>query len=183
VTYFDHKLGVASYQPHRRSNFLPAPHQYFSPPRALVPSALPISSTSIFLSSVLFRPVPPPHTPPAQLKDNKHRQNDALLQSGTPPLSMGILRSRSLRYANGSFLRHYSCAFGDDAPYGLVLTLSLQVFLLLVTEMLIFCALIVPLPFTWRRKLFTFVSESSLVARLQYGMKVQRPTFGRPTFV
>jgi len=46
------------------------------------------------------------------------------------------------------------------------------VFMLLVTEMLIFCALIVPLPFTWRRKLFTFISESPIVAKLQYGMKI-----------
>lgn len=46
------------------------------------------------------------------------------------------------------------------------------VFLLLVTEMLIFLALIVPLPFTWRRKLFTFISESPIVAKLQYGMKI-----------
>jgi hypothetical protein len=38
--------------------------------------------------------------------------------------------------------------------------------------MLIFCALIVPLPFTWRRKLFTFISESPIIAKLQYGMKV-----------
>jgi hypothetical protein len=38
--------------------------------------------------------------------------------------------------------------------------------------MLIFCALIVPLPFTWRRGLFTFISESPIVAKLQYGMKV-----------
>ncbi|KAL1648185.1 Endoplasmic reticulum transmembrane protein 3 [Didymella pomorum] len=53
-----------------------------------------------------------------------------------------------------------------------LLLLFLQVFLLLVTEMLIFCALIVPLPFTWRRKLFTFISESPIVAKLQYGMKI-----------
>ncbi|CAA9967126.1 hypothetical protein P3342_013563 [Pyrenophora teres f. teres] len=46
------------------------------------------------------------------------------------------------------------------------------VFLLLVTEMLIFCALIVPLPFTWRRRLFTFISESPIIAKLQYGMKI-----------
>jgi hypothetical protein len=46
------------------------------------------------------------------------------------------------------------------------------VFLLLVTEMVIFMALIVPLPFTWRRKLFTFVSESPIIAKLQYGMKI-----------
>jgi len=46
------------------------------------------------------------------------------------------------------------------------------VFLLLVTEMLIFLGLVMPLPFTWRRKLFTFVSESPLIAKLQYGMKI-----------
>jgi hypothetical protein len=38
--------------------------------------------------------------------------------------------------------------------------------------MVIFMALIVPLPFTWRRKLFTFVSESPIIAKLQYGMKI-----------
>ncbi|KAF2808150.1 endoplasmic reticulum protein-like protein [Mytilinidion resinicola] len=46
------------------------------------------------------------------------------------------------------------------------------VFLLLVAEMVIFMALIVPLPFTWRRKLFTFISESPIIAKLQYGMKI-----------
>ena len=54
-----------------------------------------------------------------------------------------------------------------------LLLLFAQVFLLLVTEMLIFLALIVPLPFTWRRKLFTFISESPIIAKLQYGMKVR----------
>lgn len=49
---------------------------------------------------------------------------------------------------------------------------SSQVFALLVAEMVIFGALIIPLPFTWRRKLFTFISESPLIAKLQYGMKV-----------
>ncbi|KAH9863850.1 hypothetical protein J1614_009782 [Plenodomus biglobosus] len=53
-----------------------------------------------------------------------------------------------------------------------LLLFFMQVFLLLVTEMLIFCALIVPLPFTWRRKLFTFISESPIIAKLQYGMKI-----------
>lgn len=47
-----------------------------------------------------------------------------------------------------------------------------MVFALLVLEMFIFMALIVPLPFTWRRKLFTFISESPLIAKLQYGMKI-----------
>ncbi|KAI9785942.1 MAG: hypothetical protein M1839_008208 [Geoglossum umbratile] len=46
------------------------------------------------------------------------------------------------------------------------------VFLLLVIEMTIFMLLIIPLPFTWRRKLFTFISESPLIAKLQYGMKI-----------
>lgn len=46
------------------------------------------------------------------------------------------------------------------------------VFLMLVGEMSLFMLLIVPLPFTWRRKLFTFISESPLVAKLQYGMKI-----------
>ncbi|PVH97672.1 endoplasmic reticulum protein [Periconia macrospinosa] len=46
------------------------------------------------------------------------------------------------------------------------------VFLLLVTEMVIFLALIIPLPFTWRRKLFHFISESPIIAKLQYGMKI-----------
>lgn len=46
------------------------------------------------------------------------------------------------------------------------------VFFLLVAEMAIFLALIVPLPFTWRRKLFMFISESPIIAKLQYGMKI-----------
>lgn len=32
--------------------------------------------------------------------------------------------------------------------------------------------LILPLPFTWRKKMFRFISESALVAKLQYGMKI-----------
>ncbi|RKF78565.1 Uncharacterized protein C9E9.04 [Golovinomyces cichoracearum] len=46
------------------------------------------------------------------------------------------------------------------------------VFLLLVTEMALFMLLIVPLPFTIRRKMFTLISESPIIAKLQYGMKV-----------
>ena len=34
-------------------------------------------------------------------------------------------------------------------------------------------ALIVPMPFTLKRKMFNFLAESPLVAKLQYGMKVQ----------
>jgi len=46
------------------------------------------------------------------------------------------------------------------------------VFLLLVAEMALFVLLIIPLPFPIRRKMFTFISESPLVAKLQYGMKI-----------
>lgn len=45
--------------------------------------------------------------------------------------------------------------------------------MLLVAEMSIFMLLIVPLPYTMKRKLFTFISESPLIAKLQYGMKVR----------
>ncbi|KAF4215677.1 hypothetical protein CNMCM8980_001709 [Aspergillus fumigatiaffinis] len=46
------------------------------------------------------------------------------------------------------------------------------VFCLLVFEMAVFMGLIIPLPFTVKRKLFTFISESPLVAKLQYGLKI-----------
>jgi len=45
------------------------------------------------------------------------------------------------------------------------------VFVLLVAEMAVFGGLIVPMPHSMKRRLFTFVSESTLVAKLQYGMK------------
>ncbi|KAJ5948092.1 hypothetical protein N7466_001107 [Penicillium verhagenii] len=46
------------------------------------------------------------------------------------------------------------------------------VFMLLVFEMGVFLALIVPLPFVIKRKLFTFISESPIIAKLQYGLKI-----------
>jgi len=46
------------------------------------------------------------------------------------------------------------------------------VFLLLVFEMFVFVALIVPMPFKAKRKLFTFISESPIIAKLQYGLKI-----------
>uniref|UniRef100_A0A0D6RAA3 Endoplasmic reticulum transmembrane protein n=1 Tax=Araucaria cunninghamii TaxID=56994 RepID=A0A0D6RAA3_ARACU len=46
------------------------------------------------------------------------------------------------------------------------------VFVLLVVEMVLFMALIVPMPFTLKRKMFNFISESPIVAKLQYGMKI-----------
>ncbi|KAL5335334.1 B-cell receptor-associated protein 31-like-domain-containing protein [Aspergillus crustosus] len=46
------------------------------------------------------------------------------------------------------------------------------VFCLLVFEMAVFLGLIVPLPFTVRRKLFAFISESPIIAKLQYGLRI-----------
>lgn len=54
----------------------------------------------------------------------------------------------------------------------LTMDLFIQVFCLLVFEMAVFMGLIIPLPFTVKRKLFTFISESPVVAKLQYGLKV-----------
>lgn len=39
--------------------------------------------------------------------------------------------------------------------------------------MVVFVGLIVPLPYRMKRKLFTFISESPIVAKIQYGMKVR----------
>lgn len=46
------------------------------------------------------------------------------------------------------------------------------VFALLVFEMVLFVALIIPLPHSLKRKMFNFISESVIVAKLQYGLKV-----------
>ncbi len=46
--------------------------------------------------------------------------------------------------------------------------------MLLVAEMSVFMLLIVPLPYTWKRKLFNFISENPLIAKLQYALKVSR---------
>jgi B-cell receptor-associated protein 31 len=40
--------------------------------------------------------------------------------------------------------------------------------------MAVFGLLIVPMPFTWRRKIFIFLSENPVVAKVQYGLKVWR---------
>jgi len=45
-------------------------------------------------------------------------------------------------------------------------------FLLLAAEMATFCALVAPLPHALRKKLFHFLSESPLVAKLAYGVKI-----------
>ncbi|KAL1903600.1 Endoplasmic reticulum transmembrane protein 3 [Sporothrix stenoceras] len=46
------------------------------------------------------------------------------------------------------------------------------VFMLLMAEMSLFVVLIVPLPFNLKRKIFTFLSENPIVAKIQYGMKI-----------
>lgn len=46
------------------------------------------------------------------------------------------------------------------------------VFALLCFEMTMFLVLIVPLPFTWRRKMFHFLATNPIVAKLQYGLKI-----------
>jgi len=45
-------------------------------------------------------------------------------------------------------------------------------FLILVAEMVTFCVLVLPLPYTFRKRLFQFLSESPLVAKLAYGVKI-----------
>ena len=47
-------------------------------------------------------------------------------------------------------------------------------FALLVAEMVLFVALILPMPFTVKRRMYNFISESPIVAKLQYGMKVRQ---------
>jgi len=46
------------------------------------------------------------------------------------------------------------------------------VFALLFFEIILFCLLIVDLPFGWKAKLFTFLAENPLVSKVQYGMKI-----------
>lgn len=46
------------------------------------------------------------------------------------------------------------------------------VFVLLMFEMALFMLLIIPLPFGVKRKIFTFISESPIVAKIQYWMKI-----------
>ena len=45
-------------------------------------------------------------------------------------------------------------------------------FLLLAAEMGTFCLLVAPLPHKIRKKLFSFLSESPVVAKFAYGLKI-----------
>lgn len=44
--------------------------------------------------------------------------------------------------------------------------------MLLASEMVAFCIFVAPLPFKVRRKLFRFLSENSIVAKIAYGLKI-----------
>jgi len=46
------------------------------------------------------------------------------------------------------------------------------VFFLLMAEMGIFMGLVVPLPYSWRKAIFTFISTNKFVAQLQYMLKI-----------
>jgi len=45
-------------------------------------------------------------------------------------------------------------------------------FMLLASEMVAFCVFVAPLPFKVRRRLFRFLSENSVVAKIAYGLKI-----------
>ena len=45
-------------------------------------------------------------------------------------------------------------------------------FLLLAAEMITFCAVVAPLPHKVRAKVFTFLSESAVVGKIAYGLKI-----------
>ncbi|KAI0092340.1 B-cell receptor-associated protein 31-like-domain-containing protein [Irpex rosettiformis] len=45
-------------------------------------------------------------------------------------------------------------------------------FLLLAAEMGTFCILVAPLPYAIRKKLFNFLSESPIIAKIAYGLKI-----------
>jgi B-cell receptor-associated protein 31 len=45
-------------------------------------------------------------------------------------------------------------------------------FLLLVAEMGTFCVLVAPLPYAMRKHLFRFLSESPIIAKVAYGIKI-----------
>jgi len=44
--------------------------------------------------------------------------------------------------------------------------------MLLASEMVTFCALVSPLPYAVRKRLFRFLSESTIVAKFAYGLKI-----------
>ncbi|KAK9420485.1 putative Endoplasmic reticulum transmembrane protein [Seiridium unicorne] len=83
----------------------------------------------------------------------KYRQHDALLHP-----------RECTRLPEGSTI-HAAAVFD-------LLTILDQVFLLLVTEMALFMLLVIPMPFSLRRRIFTFISENPIIAKLQHGLKI-----------
>ncbi len=45
-------------------------------------------------------------------------------------------------------------------------------FLLLAAEMVTFCVLVAPLPHTVKKTLFNFLSTSTIIAKIAYGLKI-----------
>ncbi|KAK7055454.1 B-cell receptor-associated protein 31-like-domain-containing protein [Favolaschia claudopus] len=45
-------------------------------------------------------------------------------------------------------------------------------FMLLAAEMATFCVIVLPLPHNVRKKIFTFLSESPIIAKIAYGLKI-----------
>ncbi|KAF9481606.1 B-cell receptor-associated 31-like protein [Pholiota conissans] len=45
-------------------------------------------------------------------------------------------------------------------------------FMLLAAEMVTFCLLVAPLPYAIKKRLFTFLTESKVVAKVAYGLKI-----------
>jgi len=45
-------------------------------------------------------------------------------------------------------------------------------FMLLAAEMVTFCLLVSPLPYTVRKRLFSFLSRSPIIAKIAYGLKI-----------
>jgi len=45
-------------------------------------------------------------------------------------------------------------------------------FLLLAAEMITFCVLVAPLPYAVRKRLFSFLSHSPIIAKIAYGLKI-----------
>ena len=66
----------------------------------------------------------------------------------------------------------------DIWPFSYTLT-----FLLLASEMATFCVLVFPLPHMVRKKLFHFLSESPIIAKLAYGVKISFMYVGLPRLV
>lgn len=54
--------------------------------------------------------------------------------------------------------------------------------MLLAAEMATFCILVAPLPYGFRKRLFRFLSESPIVAKVAYGIKIAFMYVWRPLY-